>query len=61
MRPGDSKTFLSDWRFFTAIVICLAILVAVAAALHADQTSALLHLPGSLGNGKPAAIGTSGN
>jgi hypothetical protein len=60
MRPGDSKTFRSDWRFFTAIVICLAILVAVAAALRADQTSALLHLPGSLADGKSVANAASG-
>jgi hypothetical protein len=61
MRAGNSKTLRSDWRFFTAIVICLAILIAVAAARHADQRSALLHLPGSLGNAKPVTNGTLGN
>jgi hypothetical protein len=61
MKPGNSKIFRSDWRFFTAIVICLAILVTVGAARHADQRSALLHLPGSLGNGKPVANGGPGH
>jgi hypothetical protein len=57
MRPDDSKSFRSDWRFFTAIVICFAILITVAAALHADQRSTLLHLPSSAANGKPVVYG----
>jgi len=61
MRPDDSKSFRSDWRFFTAIVICFAILVAVAAAFRADQASALLHLSSSMANGKPVANGTAGD
>jgi hypothetical protein len=53
--PGASGTFRTDWRYFAALVICLAILVAVGAAMfHSNQNAALLHSPSSVVNSKPA-------
>jgi hypothetical protein len=52
VNPGASGTFRSDWRYFAALVICLAILVAVGAVMfRTNQKSALPHSPIGVVNG----------
>jgi hypothetical protein len=54
MSAEPSGTFRSDWRYFAALIICFAILVAVGAAMfHTNQSAASPHSPNDVVNGKP--------